>query len=108
MTSVSLVGGGNWPKLLLETFSFQMPFRLVVCAEAGIAISAAAAPTNKIPRIFRTIESSSLLRECLFFCRSCFDPQAAGLYTGLLKRLRIEVLPEDAQHSAQRFRGSPQ
>src|ERR1700728_3307016 len=48
--SVSLVGGGNWPKLLLEGLSFQVPFNFESCARLG---SANAARAIVIARNFR-------------------------------------------------------
>src|SRR5580704_13096649 len=50
MVSFSLVGGGNWPKLLLEMLSVQWPFSFESCAKLG---SAKAATATVMARNFR-------------------------------------------------------
>src|SRR5579862_1626049 len=100
ITSVSLAGGGNWPKLLLALSSFQVPFRLVVCAKLGSANSAAA---HKVRKIFRCMDaSSSLIRGS----RSGCYIEAAD-YTPVVG-LRADMLPKDANHAPKRLCCSPE
>src|SRR5208282_175372 len=76
MTSVSLCGGGNCPKLLLATFSLQVPLSFEPCwAKAGSASSAAA---KEITRSFRFM--NNLLRPYTCVRGRLFQqPAAAGI-----------------------------